>query len=263
MYFKFLVLTNISENHIKLTSLDALENSGVLYHIEDIKNNKNIILPNMLIEPNQSVIIPLGMFLAEYDDLYKSENYTRLAEISGDRSIVLDHITETKEEKIEYLGKNFQPKTLFLNQGGQDIIQDIHDFDFNNVYWIDGFWNCGSCPHLFFKKNNNSLIYKGELFNKTPEVESTFSFITGKTIKQIIIAELEYEITTITKITVNGQAVVSNKRLNQNEEFMFSVSENDEVTTQGYYKTNSLNFIELPVTEKAYMIKKYKENYAQ
>jgi hypothetical protein len=201
--------------------------------------------------------------LAEYDDLLKSENYTRLAEIDGDRSIVLDHITESKKEKIEYLGKNFQPKTLFVNQGGQDIRQDIHDFDFNNVYWIDGFWNCGSCPHLFFKTNNNNLIYKGELFNKTPEVESIFSFITDDTTKEIIIAELEHEITTITKITVNGKAIVADKKLKQNQEFRFPVSENDEVIIQGYYETKSVNFIELPITEKAHMIKKYKENYAQ
>jgi len=263
LYFKFLVLTNISEKHIKLTSLDILENSGLLYDIEDIKNNINIILPNILIEPNQSVIIPLGMFLAEYDDLYKSENYTRLAEIGGERSIVLDHITDTKKEKIEYFGKNFLPKKLFINQSGKDIIQEIHDFDFNNVYWIDGFWNCGSCPHLFFKINDNNLIYKGELFNKTPKVASTFSFITDKTVKQIIIAELEYEITTITKITINGKAIVSNKKLKQNQEFCFSVSENDKVIIKGYYETNSINFIELPITEKAYMIKKYKEHYAQ
>jgi hypothetical protein len=263
LYFKFLVITNISEKHIKLTSLDALENSGLLYDVEDIKNNKNIILPNILIEPNQSVIIPLGMFLAEYDDLFKSENYTRLSEIDGERSIVLDHITESKKEKIEYLGKNFQPKTLFINQGGQEIQQDIHNFDFNNVYWIDGFWNCGSCPHLFFKTNNNSLIYKGELFNKTPEVETIFSFITDNITKEIIIAELEYEITTITKITVNGKAIVADKKLKQNQEFRFSVSENDEVIIQGYYETKSVNFIELPIKEKANMIKKYKENYAQ
>ncbi len=263
LYFKFLVLTNISEKHIKFSRIEMLENNGILYDNVDIKNKEDVVLPNIMIEPNQSIIIPLGMFLAEYDDLYKSENYTRLNEIGGDRSIVLDHTTETKEEDIKYLGKNFNPRKIFINESGKETIQDIHDFNFSNVYWIDGFWNCGSCPHLFFRTNDSKLIYKGELFNKAPKVTSTHSFVCDDRIKKVIISELEYETTTILEITINGKAIVLNKRLKQGEEFEFAVSKNDKITISGFYETDLDNFIELPIMEKATMIKRYKKNYAQ
>ncbi|MCH7658968.1 MAG: hypothetical protein IIB05_11710 [Bacteroidetes bacterium] len=164
-----------------------------MYGQGDFAKEEKIEFPNVLIEPNQSVIVPIGMFLANFDDLEKSDDYIRIHEIDGDRSQVLDHTSIDNHEGLEYFRKNYLPKILTFDVNGHQLTQDIHDFDFKNIYWIDGYWNCGSCPHLFFEKINSELLYQGEIFNEHPDKISAHRLIIEKDIIKLIIAELENE----------------------------------------------------------------------
>lgn len=261
LYFKFLILTNISGKFIKFKKLRVLENDGCLYDKKDLTHEGDLQLPNMRIQPDQSVIIPLGMFLADYNDLEKSELYTRICDTAGDRSTVLDHITGNTNQNIEYFLKNYQPKELVLEQEGQIYKQDIHDFDFNNVYWIDGYWNCGSCPHLFYETNDFRLVYKGELFNEMPGVVTSHSFIIGAFVKKVIIAELEHELTIVQNIWLNGIEIFSNVKLSYGQDLRIAVSQNDILEISGFYTTTPNALLKLPLTEKIKLILKYKSIY--
>jgi len=262
LYFKFLILTNISGKHIKFQKLRTLENDKCLFDKKDFTNEEDIHLPKILIQPNQSVIIPLGMFLADFKDLEKSELYSRTYEIGGDYSTVLDHVTGNTNQDIEYFLKNYQPKELVFEQQGQICKQDIHDFDFNNVYWIDGYWNSGSCPHLFYETNDIRLVYKGEIFNEMPGVITNHSLFIGEFVKKVIIAELEHELTTVQNIRLNGIEIFSNVKLSYGQDLKIPVSKNDILEIRGFYTTIPNTRIKLPLTEKVKSILKYKRIYA-
>jgi hypothetical protein len=262
LYFKFLILTNITGKYIKFKKLRALTNDECLFDGKDFKCEKDLQLPNMLIHPNQSVIIPLGMFLADYKDLDKSESYTRIYDSGGDRSTVLDHVNENTNQTIEYFLKNYQPKELVFEKEGQVYKQDIHDFDFNSIYWIDGYWNCGSCPHMFYEMNDFRLVYKGEIFKEKPGVITSHSFIIGEFVKKVIIAELEHELTTIKNITLNGIEIFSNIRLSNGQDIKIPVSKNDILEITGFYSTTANNYLKLSLVEKLNLTSKFKRVYA-
>lgn len=262
LYFKYLVLTNISNDYAKLQSLIAIENDKILYGQGDFAKEEKIEFPNVLIEPNQSVIVPIGMFLANFDDLEKSDDYIRIHEIDGDRSQVLDHTSIDNHEGLEYFRKNYLPKILTFDVNGHQLTQDIHDFDFKNIYWIDGYWNCGSCPHLFFEKINSELLYQGEIFNEHPDKISAHRLIIEKDIIKLIIAELENETITISWLKINGETKIINKKLTIGQSLNISVSENDKIEMEGYYSIESNSMLKLPIYEKYIIVKKFKTNYA-
>ena len=257
LYFKFLILTNLSGDYIKLKELSVLEQNMCLFSSEDLINKETMQFPDVLIEPNQSVVVPLGMFLADFDGIEMPKESTRIRTIENDYSIVLDHSIHNSAQVVEYFFKNFEPKQLKFEKMNQVFSQDIHVFNFNNLYCLDGFWNCGSCPHLFFEMNDNRLIYKGEIFNNIPKEKEKLIFNIGKSIKQIIIAELEHEITTIDYIKLNNVEIISNVSLFKGEDLKVQVSENDLLEICGYYQTKSDIFIKASTTEKHRFISEY------
>ncbi len=261
LYFKFLVLTNISDTHIKAINLTTDKHNGILYSNCEIKGKHVMEFPRILIAPNQSIIIPLGMFLAEFDDLEKAENFTRLSEIRGDRSVVFDHTVYNKKQKIEYIGINYLPISLKYEQTNKIYTQDLHPFDFENLYWVDSFWNCGSCPHLFYISTANDIIYKGEIFDTSPNIETTLYLEIEDDIKQIIVAELEHEYTTINSIYKNGIKIATNIQLEINQDIRIDVKRLDKILISGFYSTISNMSIKLPITKKNSIIEKYKKVY--
>ena len=70
IWAQYLIIKNISKTTIKLDTIDVLKNSNVLYPSTEIKELDKIKLPNFEIEPNQNIIVPIGVFL---DDFEKSE----------------------------------------------------------------------------------------------------------------------------------------------------------------------------------------------
>lgn len=261
-YYKYLILSNISGNYIKFDSLDVLKHSDVLFTEQVFDNEDEITFPPILIEPNQSVVIPLGMFLANFNDLEKSQEYTIIHEIHGDRSQVLDHGAINNESGIEYFGENYLPKKVMFSLDGQTHFQDIHDFNFDNLYWIDGYWNCGSCPHLFFETNTSQIKYQGEIFSSLLGKISSEEFKIKKDIKNIIITELEQETTIIEYIKINGIKRISKVKLYTGQKIKLPVRKNDTVEIRGYYLTNSDVYRTLPFTQKETIIRKFKNNYA-
>ena len=261
LYFKFLVLTNISGKYIKPQSLIALKHDGVLYTTDEINQRHTIKFPKISIEPNQSILIPLGIFLANFKDLEKTDNYIRINEQSGDRSIVFDHTIQNKNQDIEYCGINYGPESIKFERSNEDCVQDIHVFDFENLYWIDGFWNCGSCPHLFYIDTNQRIIYKGELFNTFPDTETTIFIKIEKNIRQLVVSELEHELTTIKSIYKNGVEIFTNVHLVTGQDLRINVNESDNIEITGFYSVSTNSSMKLPISEKYYTVEKYKTNY--
>lgn len=258
LYFRFLALTNISGEYLRLKELLSKSLDGILYSESQQGDNKKLAFPPTFLEPNQSVIIPLGMFLSDFDDLEKSLDFTMVNEISGDRSIVLEHVFSGKHQNIEYLGKNYFPSSLTYETSKVICSEEIHEFNFQNIYWIDGFWNCGSCPHLFYRLKTQDLIYKGEILRERPGVSSEISFYIPQNVFGVLIAELEHETSFIKIIERNGVNIIVDKELNKGEQIKIDVSPFDHIRIKGYYLVKSESFKILSVFEKMKLISEFK-----
>ena len=263
LYMQFLVLTNISSDYVTYKWMETSKHGDLLIDKNEIGEHLKIKFPEVSIAPMQSVIVPLSLFLAQYSDLNKSKDYIRSNVIDGDRSIVLDHTLNSGNQNIEYLGIGFKTEKLIFSQHGEEYSQNIHSFDFDNVYWIDGYWNCGSCPHLFFETDKFNVTCVGELFNTIPNVRSKESLIIPKGIKYLVIVELEQEVTTIDNIIVNGIKKISDIKLHTGDSLRLPVNELDNVLIEGHYNTFLSTEVKFPAFEKHVMLKRFTSSFSQ
>ena len=103
------------------------------------------------------------------------------------------------------------------------------------MYSINSYWQCGSCPHLFFKSNNGFQQYSRELLVPYSGEFGDDCFTIPSLISHVIIRELEDEITYLEKITLNGVTILKDQVLNKGDSLEFKVNPNDEVKIIGKY----------------------------
>lgn len=232
--FIFLGITNVSRKQIKLNSLKT--------------NNKPQNLPNFNLQPMEMVLMPLS-------------TATNLVGIDRD-SICLDHKDGDRGEdfskvlntidfdpdNVLYLGEQVKPRSITYNDNEGKYEIDIHKLDFNNLYSINSYWQCGSCPHLFFKSKDGKQKYSRELLVSSSNKYGDDYFLIPPLISHVIIRELEDEITYLDKIIVNGFVFLKNKVLHKGDFLEFPVNPNDRIEIIGKYvplknniaKTNDL-----------------------
>lgn len=119
------------------------------------------------------------------------------------------------------------------------------------------------CPHLFYEMVDNRIVYKGEIFNTNPGDINSHSFLIGKNVISVVIAELEHEITVIKSIVLNDSEIMSNVILNTGDDLKIPVHENDRLEIIGYYTTSFENNFMLPIMQKHGLVTKYKYIFAQ
>ena len=258
MYILLLVLTNISGNAVGLTRLEGLSFDGVKYCQNECGNNKQaLIFPGNPILPNQSVVVPIGVFLTDFEGVEFNTTSYDVHELSWDYSQALIHGEIHTENMCEFVGPSFNPFRLNFQNG----VQAFHEYDFSNMYWINRDWQCGSCPHLFFESDDGVIEYQRELFSKKPNEFQSEMIDIPDSIKTVIVAELEKETTTINHVQINMETVAGNITLNENSEFRLPVKPYDRVQLLGKYTFNSSAFRKMPIIQKEILVKKYiKEN---
>src|SRR5690606_14589773 len=74
-YFKFLLVTNITAHYMTLNTLDVISGNKLLFSENEFTETDKITFPKMLIEPNQSVLIPLGIFLSEFEEIEIADEF--------------------------------------------------------------------------------------------------------------------------------------------------------------------------------------------
>jgi len=142
----------------------------------------------------------------------------------------------------------------------QELEFDIHDFSFEKVYWVDRHWQCGSCPHLFFIQNDE-LKYQGEILSVEPNLIHTERISIPNMVTELIIAELEQEVTFINYLKRNELIIENQIVLREGQVCSVSVSPNDIIELEGKYKLDRLSEKTLPIKMKYNLIEKFKKVY--
>lgn len=262
LWAQYLIIKNISNQVIELKNLDCLSQSEVLYSAVDIKTKEVLELPKLPIEPNQNIVIPIGIFLDGFEKSEKEIENEISQSNTEEQYQIMSFGKIKKSNNIEYIGPSIIPKNLSINNNELEDVKLIHYFDFDNCYWVDRHWGYGSCPHLFYNYSG-SYKYQGEILNLNPETVKLEKIIIPKGVSEILIAELEKEITYINYVKINDRIICQNVSLSEDDHCSFKVKQNDIILIEGFYKVISSNFIVLRRSEKQRIIKKFKNNYAQ
>ena len=261
MYFKSLILTNISSDYIKVKNLLTKSKDGVLFMENEINQVETLNFPEVLISPGQSVLIPIGAFLSNFEEFETTAYFSNFKNIPSGQFQTIYHGKMELKKEIEFIGKNYIPEQIEVECSNVNFHQDIHRFNFNNTYWIDRHWGYGSCPHLFFRFKDGKVKYQGEILDVSPNSIQIESFKISNDSASIIIAELEQETTHIEYIKVNGTKISGLIILEEGQNFEFPVQKNDAIEIKGWYTIKSDNYEKMPILKKEALIENYK-NYA-
>jgi hypothetical protein len=220
--FVLLGITNTSGESIKLNKVIT-------------EDGQPVALPNFNLLPYEMVFIPIKTVInvVNYDS-----NAIILDHIDGERGQDFSRILNSngKFENVSYFKDNICPTSVIYNDNSDEIEVDIHELDFNNLYSLNSYWQCGSCPHLFFINQNGVQEYVRELLVTSSMKKGTDSFSIPENVYEIIIRELEDEVTFIDSIKINDNETHRNIVLEKDHYLTLSVSPFDTVTLEGHYE---------------------------
>jgi len=219
--FIFLGITNASKEQIKLNSLNCGEEC--------------FQLPNFNILSKEMVLIPLSTATNLHDI---DRDGIRLSQLSGDRATDLSRVLNLVDyvpDDIFYLNKKMEPNHIIYNDNEGEYKIDVHKLDFNNLYSINSYWQCGSCPHLFFIDSNNRQFYVRELLKSSSNTIGIDRFQIPPNIIKFIIRELEDEVTFLNKIVINQCSIGKDIKLEKGESLIYDVQPNDVISVTGGY----------------------------
>ena len=219
--FVFLGITNATKEQLKLNILRT--------------NDSERDLPNFNVKSKDMVLIPISTAINLIDI---DEESIRLKHSGRERGEDFSRVLNPKKfdaDEVIYIGSKIVPSGVTYNTNEGEYELDMHVLDFKNLYSINSYWQCGSCPHLFFRIENGLQEYSRELLVSSSNKIGDDSFIIPNGVSYVLIRELEDEITILKKVIVNDIEIISNKELHKGEYIEFPVSQGDLVKLIGMY----------------------------
>ncbi|HBX52632.1 MAG: hypothetical protein A2W98_14675 [Bacteroidetes bacterium GWF2_33_38] len=221
--FIFLGLTNASKEQIKLNSLLTKEGT---------KTN----LPNFNLLSYEMVLLPIATAI-NLNGI--DRNCIILEHIDGDRGQDFSRVLNSQDfdkENVCFFINRINPISVIYNDNHDEYEVEIHDLDFNNLYSINSYWQCGSCPHLFYINIHGHQEYVRELLVSSSYKKGIDNIVVPKNIFEIVIRELEDEITHIDKIRINNKIFRENILLRKGESLIVKVNPDDKIVIEGSYE---------------------------
>lgn len=235
----FVAFKNVSNEPIALDFAAGLVDDG-----EDFRALSNNTakpgdwkLPAAEIEPNQTVLVLVAILVAPLSELGESLSEGEAIIDQGEYSQVTYAASFPEEglENFRVVGPRMRPKSISMRVGSSQVIQDIHDFDLENVYTIDRDWQCGSCPHLFYSDMKGGVRYVREIISGGFGRQTTDSFSVPEGVSAVMIAELEDEVTYFDSIVRDGVLVGENVTLRRGSLLQYRVNGGERFEFLGSY----------------------------
>jgi len=190
------------------------------------------------IEPGESVLIPEMVLLTSphHDDF----SFIKLEykNISREKGQELGFGSDKNLKSCNYwlVGPCDEINGFEAEVTGQILAFPFHGFKLENSYSITRYWCCGSCPHIFFQKPCGQWKYSQEILsNGFCKKDHSIIKIPQGVIK-LMILEVDFEVSTIFSLTLNGQEILQEPRtLTRGESIELKVKEGDIVFIEGVY----------------------------
>jgi hypothetical protein len=129
------------------------------------------------------------------------------------------------------------PKSVTVVQDGKPAELQVHELDLANTYVMNRGCGIGCCPHLFYRMGGSGeLRYHGELFGDSPGAAGEHRLVVPAGAAELIVAELEDEITVVRSLDIDGSRILGGVMLATGEELRVEVEGGSRVRLAGYYE---------------------------
>ena len=246
LWCAFLAITNISSRPVALDSVIGkhFRNTGFAFFIESNTEHECISLPKVPIPPNTTVLLPLALILPPFYPL-NSESWSQAYDGHGHVQTVY-HEGIKSANYTDYLvcGNQLITNSIQYKLDGNIAVQNLHDFDLSNMYTIDRFWECGSCPHLFLV--GERISYSREILAHCSSSIGVDRFRIPDDTSSIIIAEIEDEVTEITSLKIDVEMHIENICLKKYQSIEIPVRPGSQIEIVGQYIPDTISKDRLP-----------------
>jgi len=194
-------------------------------------------MPPCEISAGQSILVPLALLLGPIEEVGEEQVQTDQVADTGE-SIEVVNLTEFPHDdrtKFRLFGPAFWPRQVVVRKAGVPLMQGIHQLNLDSVYTLDRVWQCGSCPHLFARCGDADWHYVCELLPHGQSVEVCHTIDLPSDTSELVIAELEDEVSVLTSITIDGNAVGSRVEMHKGDVLRIRVSGAKTLSVTGAY----------------------------
>ena len=238
----YLAVTNTSDTQITLKSIKGtVEHESTtnyrLFEMPKDQELESVNLPFAPIPPESTVIIPLATLLCPIEPITSPVWSCESTDLGPGVTQDYCHTAfDRSRNDINMIGPAIWPSEVLVELGGVVRQQLIHELDLSNLYAINRYWSMGCCPHLFYKNSQmRTIMFEQELFSSSHGKSITHEINIPAYVDELLIAELESEITHIEFIQIDGSVLKENITLRRGETFKLRVRPKSLLVIKGYY----------------------------
>lgn len=237
----FLALTNLASRPLAFEQVVGQRDVSEGYRSFETPTAEFAVqMPPCEISAGQSVLLPLALLLGPIEEIGEEQVQIGQVEDMGDSVEVvnLTEFTHDDRTKFRLFGPSFWPHQVVVRMAGVPIMQGIHQLNMDYVYTLDRVWQCGSCPHLFARCGEADWHYVCELLPDGKRVEVCHLIDLPSDTRELVIAELEDEVSVLTEIAIDGNEVGNRVEMHKGDVLQFHVSGAKTLSVTGaYYPT--------------------------
>jgi hypothetical protein len=191
-------------------------------------------IPRAPLAPQATAIIQLGNLLGSFGELERTDHYHAEVAVDGVGYRDLCYTSLRLDDALGYAGPLLLPQAVVVSTGqGMERIP-IHGFDAALVYAVNTRWMMGCCPHLFAKVDDQ-WRYLTSLFTRDPGITTTETVPLPPGTSDVIIAELEDEVSWLTSVTAGGTCLAKDIIMHRGDSIHLQLNGVDVLTVAGGY----------------------------
>jgi hypothetical protein len=239
MWMVVLWIENLSQSPIPLESIRGIKyetNIGLEYRSFDDESGRtqSVDYPSNQFQPNENLLVPEFFLMPPFGnrDIIETSDLKIANWSFGEKSCSYSNLKISSNEKFYVVGTSFKVDKIRTKKDNIEVPK----LDLENLITINEYLNFGCCPYVFGIKSNGSVDFLGDILtNKYAKID-IHDYI------EVIIWELEEEITYIEKSIADGGIIAKDKVLTKNDFFSIK-NEAQHISTIeifGYYEAEKV-----------------------
>lgn len=227
---------------VRLQSLHGKRRDGGMTKWSDRTSDaidESLPLSDIPLLSGESLVIPVATFVpkeAMSEPATTTVDYTAMYEIGQDQRTGIADLRQ-HPALAEMWGPAFLPESLRYSTMGESLEASIRQFDLSKTLVQSRHWAMGSCPHVFAQSNDGALRYLASAFTELGSgTVQEFAVTVPAGCKRLIVAELEFEETTLISVEIDRQTVMSGVVLRCGEEVVIEAKDGSSVLLRGFYE---------------------------
>lgn len=234
----FLALTNLASRPLAFEQVVGRRDVSEGYRSFETPTAEFAVhMPPCEISAGHTVLIPLALLLGPIEEVGEEQVQTDQVADTGE-SIEVVSLTKFPHDdrtKFRLFGPSFWPQQVVVRKAGVHCTQGIHQLNMGSVYTLDRVWQCGSCPHLFARCGDADWHYVCELLPDGQGVDVCHSIDLPSDTRELVIAELEDEVSVLTAIALDEEEVGSRVTMYKGDVMQICVSGAKTLSVIGAY----------------------------